>query len=92
MIPTPNSNNPYAPVREEEWTEDINGYHIVHTKSFDAKGRVVGLSTIHFRGEKQVGHAVQFVEADGYWHGGAYDEETGGGCQICQPFIEGEII
>lgn len=48
-----------------------------------AKGRVVGLSTIHFRGEKQVGHAVQFVEADGYWHGGAFDEETGGGCQIC---------
>ena len=41
MYPDVADNNPYAPVREEEWTEDINGYHIVHTKSFDAKGRVV---------------------------------------------------
>lgn len=65
VCPDVSDNNPYAPVREEEWTEDINGFHIVH----NAKGRVVGLSTIHFRGDKQVGHAVQFVEADGYWHG-----------------------
>ena len=46
---------------------------------------------MHFRGDKQVGYAAQFVEADGYWHGGAYDEETGGVCQICRPFVEGEI-
>ena len=84
------NNNPYAIVREEEWTEDVNGIHTVHTKSYDALDRVVGISTVHYRDGIQIGHMARYVEADGWWHGGAYDEETGMGCQICEPFIEGE--
>ena len=83
--------NPYAIVREEEWTEDVNGIHIVHTKSYDAKNRVVGISTIQYRNGVQIGHCAEYVEADGFWHGGAYDEETGMGCQTFHPFKEGEV-
>ncbi len=91
MYPDAVANNPYAAVREEKWGEDINGIHTIHTKSYDAQGRVVGLSTEHLRDGVQIGHMAQYVEADGYWHGGACDEETGMGCQIYHPFIEGEI-
>lgn len=92
MIYPYQTDNPYAIVREEQWTEDINGIHIVHTKSYDAKGRVVGVSELHYRGDKQTGHFAEYVEADGYWHGGAYDEAVGMGCQTCHPFIEGEVV
>ena len=85
------TNNPYAIIREEKWSEDFNGIHIVHIKSYDAKGRIVGISTVHYRGDKPISHFAEYVEADGYWHGGAYDEEYGGGCQTCHPFVEGEV-
>ena len=88
----PNDNNPYSIVREEKWSEDCNGIHIVHTKSYDANDRVVGISTVKFRGEENIGHCAQYVEAGGYWHGGAYDAEIGMGCQVYQPFVEGEIL
>ena len=91
MIHLPKADNPYSIVREDKWSEDCNGIHIVHTKSYDANDRVVGISTVRFRGEKNIGHCAQYVEADGYWHGGAYDAEIGMGCQIYQPFVEGEI-
>ncbi len=87
-----NASNPYSIVREEQWSEDINGIHIVHSKSYDAKGRVVGVSTCHYRDGKQTCHFAEYVEADGFWRGGAYDEEIGMSCQTCHPFIEGEVI
>jgi len=91
MIPFDNSPNPYSIVREEQWSEDINDIHIVHSKSYDAQGRVVGVSTRKYRDGVQIGHFAEFVEADGYWHGGAYDNEAGMGCQTYHPFIEGEV-
>ena len=81
----PKADNPYAIVREKKWCEDCNGIHIVHTKSYDAKNRVVGISTVMFRGKKNIGNCAHYVESDSYWHGGAYNSEIGMGCQICQP-------
>ena len=92
MINPLQTENPYAIVREEQWTEDINGIRIVHTKFFDAKDRVVGVSEVHFRGDENIGHCARYVEADGYWHGGAYDTEIGVGCQTYQPLVEGEVL
>lgn len=87
----PNTVNPYSIVRKEKWSEECNGIHIVHIKSYDAKNRVVGVSVAYYRGEENIGHCAKYVEADGYWHGGAYDAETGMGCQIFQQYIDGEI-
>lgn len=91
MIPVDQRPNPYSIVREEQWSEDVNGIHIVHSKSFDAYNRVVGVSTEKYRDGVQIGHYAKYVEADGWWRGGAYDDEVGSGCQICQPFVEGEV-
>lgn len=93
MITDTQIDNPYAIVREEMWTEDINGIHIVHTKSYDAKGRVVGLSEVHFRGGENIGHCARYVNAEGYWEGGAYDSDIGIGCQMAsEPFVEGKYF
>ena len=83
--------NPYSIVREEQWSEDVNGINIVHTKSYDAQDRVVGVSTCHYRKGKLISSFSETVEADGYWHGGVHDAETGTGCQTYHPFIEGEV-
>lgn len=91
MIPVDQRLNPYSIVSEEQWSEDVNGIHIVHVKSFDAQDRVVGVSTQKYRDGVQIGHFAEYVEFDGYWHGGAYDNETGMGCQTYHPFIEGEV-
>lgn len=88
MIGSDQSKNPYAIVRKEQWSEDCNGIHIVHTKSYDAKGRVVGISTIHYRDGVNIGHFAEYVQSDGYWHGGAYDEQAGIGCLTYHPFKE----
>lgn len=84
--------NPYSIVRDDQWSEDRNGIHIFHVRSFDAQDRVVGVSTCHYRDGIQVSHFAEYVEADGYWHGGAYDNETGMGCQTYHPFIAGEVL
>ena len=91
MNPFDNSPNPYSIVREEQWSEDINGIHIIYSKSYDAQERVVGVFTRKYRDGVQIGHFAEYVESDGYWHGGAYDNESGMGCQTYHPFIEGEV-
>ena len=86
-----NTPNPYAKVREEEWSEDVNGIHTVYTKSYDAQDRVVGVSTTHYRNGEQISHFAETVEPDGCWHGGFYDSESGNGGRTFHPFIEGEV-
>ena len=92
MYPITPEKNPYAAVREDKWEEDINGVHFVRSKSYDDMGRVLGISTEKFRDGVLIGHVAQYVEADGWWHGGAYDSGIGSGCQILRPFIEGEFM
>lgn len=82
---------PYTIVREDQWCEDYNGIHIVYTDSYDAKGRVVGVSTQKYRNEVQIGHFAEYVEPDGFWQGGAYDDDIGTGCRTFHPFVEGEV-
>lgn len=84
--------SPFAIVREETWTEYRNGYKFVYTKSFDAQGRVVGVSDVHYHNDENVGHFAEYVEIDGYWHGGFYDAQTGIGGQTFHEFIEGEVF
>ena len=91
MIPFDQQPNPCSIAREEQWEEDCNGVHIVHVKTYDAQNRVVGVSIQKYRAGVKIGHFAEYVEADGYWHGGAYDNETGMGCQTYHPFIEGEV-
>lgn len=89
---TPNPiENPYAAVREEEFSVDIDDVHIVRTKGYDAKGRIVSVSNSRYRDGRLLGVFSEAVEADGYWHGGVCDHETGGGCQTLHPSIEGEV-
>ena len=84
--------NPYAIVREEKWTEYKGEIECVFTKSYDRKGRVVGVSEVHYVNGRNVGHCASYVEADGYWYGGFYDEQVGTGGQLCsRKFIEGEV-
>ena len=65
----------------------------VFTKSYDAKGRVVGRSEVHYIDGRNVGHCASYVDANGYWQGGFYDEQVGTGGQLCsRKFIEGEEI
>lgn len=83
--------NPYAIVRKEEWRKECDGILTVHTKSYDAKNRVVGISTVKYQDGRQIGHFAESVGSDGYWWGGAYDERVETGFQTCHPFIEGEV-
>ncbi len=85
--------NPYAIVREEKRTEYRGGMECVFTKSYDAKGRVVGRSEVHYVDGRNVGHCASYVDANGYWQGGFYDEQVGTGGQLCsRKFVEGEEI
>lgn len=86
------TDNPYAIVREEQWTEEKDGIRLVHTKSYDAKNRLVGYSSIRYRGDESIGHFAVYVEADGYWYGGAHDSDLGIECIIRKPFTEGELF
>lgn len=85
--------NPYAIVREEKRTEYRGEMECVFTKSYDAKGRVVGISEVHYINGKNIGHVAEYVESDGYWHGGFYDAQVGlGGQMASHKFIEGEVV
>lgn len=86
------SNLPYAVVRTEKWTETIGDMTIEHEKSYDAKGRVVGVSKVRYRNGENVGHFAEYVESDGIWRGGFYDAESGFGGQTRHEFIEGEVV
>ena len=65
----------------------------VYTKSYDAKGRVVGISEKHFVNGEETGHCAQYVDSEGYWSGGFYDAQIGFGGQLARrKFVEGEIL
>ena len=78
-------------VREEVWTVQKGDMEIVYQRCYDAKGRIVGVSERHFVNGKNVGHFAEFVQLDGYWHGGFYDAQVGFGGQTYHKFIEGEV-
>lgn len=88
-----NDYNPYAIVREEKRTEYRGEMECVFTKSYDVKGRVVGVSEEHFLNGENIGHVAEYVESDGYWHGSFYDAQVGfGGQMASHKFIEGEVL
>ena len=86
------ANLSYAVVRTEKWTETIGDMAIEHEKSYDAKGRVVGVSKVRYRNGENVGYFAEYVESDGIWRGGFYDAESGFGGQTRHEFIEGEVV
>ena len=86
------ANIPFAIVRTEKWTETIGDMTIEHEKSYDVKGRVVGVSKVRYRNGENIGHFAEYVDPYGYWRGGFYDAEAGFGGQTCHEFIEEEVI
>ena len=86
------ANLPYAVVRTEKWTETIGDMTIEHEKSYDAKGRVVGVSKVRYYNGENVGYFAEYVEPDGYWRGGFCDAQSGFGGQTLHEFIEGEVV
>ena len=86
------ANIPFAIIHTEQWTETIDDVTIEHKKSYDAKGRVVGVSEVHYCNGENIGHFAEYVEPDGYWRGGFYDVQAGLGGQTSHMFIEGEVV
>ena len=74
------SDNPFRVVREEITTEMDGDVTVTQKKGYDSRGRLVSDFTYRDYGKRGIGHAGQCVEADGFWHGGAYDPIIGQGC------------
>lgn len=93
MVNIPGQDYPYSVVDEDVIVEYEGDVKVTHKKGYDAKGRLVSFATYRYYPDGTCEYGGWVVEADGYWHGGAYDSRTGIGCSFApERFVEGDLL